>query len=222
MRSKFSTAFAVLVAAIALGAVAAASASAAECPGTGEGVELCSGGHVLEGTFEFVGKHKTGTTAQFKIEAIMSLECTNTTSKGKLVATPGKVEVTGQSMEWTPCPFIGHAGCKVNPLKFGSGTGGLHGAWTNKGEFDEVALSSTGKAPFGEISITGCEQELEGKITGVQKCAFPSGIASEATSHVETCEPHGSELKYGTKIFELRNTEEISLTSGKAFSLQKG
>jgi hypothetical protein len=202
---------------LALSGIATASASAAECPGTGEGLELCSGGHTLEGTFEFTGK---AAGAKFKIESIGSYECAGIKSKGKFTTAPGKVEVTGQSMEWLSCHV--NPTCQFHPLVFGGGAG-LHGIWANKAGTDEITLSTVGTAPFGELLVTGCEQEMEGKITGAQKCKLPHAT-TEAATHEVVCEFSGSELQYkpGFRRFYMQVSEEVKLSSGKAFSLQQG
>jgi hypothetical protein len=99
---------------LALSAVGTASASAAECPGTGEGVVLCSSGHVQEGTFAFTGK-QIG-TKELEIEGLGKEQCGSAKSTGELVATKSGVEVKDDVIEWPNCEVVGHAGCKVNPI----------------------------------------------------------------------------------------------------------
>jgi hypothetical protein len=203
----------------ALGAVASASASAAECPGTGTGTQLCSGGKALEGTFAFTGKQQFGTTKIFNIVGVMSLDCSGLTNKGSLVATKSTVEVTKDIIEWSNCKLEGQPLCKVAPLVFGTTTG-LAGLLTLSGEVGEVTFSAAKGSPFGLVSVTGCEHEFEGKITGTQKCTWPSGTV-EAVKHKEVCTASGSKLRtngFETTIFV---NEELELTSGKAFSLQR-
>jgi hypothetical protein len=203
-----------LGAALALCALGTGSALASECPGTGTGLELCSEGHALTGTFEFTGK---GGPAIAGIESIGTWNCATTTSKGKFVAAVGTVEVAGQTMEWH-CAL---SGCKFNPLRFGTGTGGLHGAWGSKGEYDQITLAAASGSPFGELSITECEQERNNKITGEQSCQLRNPKV-EATSHTVECLASGGALKAGTKRFTMEGSETVSLASGKAFSLQQG
>jgi hypothetical protein len=218
MKPKHGVALAVILAALVLGVIGSASASAAECPGTGEGLALCSGGHALEGTFEFTSKHKSLTAEQFTISGIMTLSCSTSTGKGDIVATKTHVEVTKDIIEWSQCKLGGHANCKVKPFVFG-GTTGLNGALSETGEIGQIIFSSPVKETWGEISVIGCEQEYEGKVTGTQKCQI-SRATTELAVHEVVCSPTGSSLKVHLTQAEMTNSEELQLTSGKAFSLQ--
>jgi len=208
---------------LALSGIATASASAAECPGTGEGIELCSGGHVMEGTFAFTGKEVVGPEKRFELVGIMSLTCHSATSKGELVASKGKLEIIHDSGEWVGCQLVNHASCKVKPITFGPGAG-LKGAIASAGEIDELKLSPAEgeRKPFAEFGVTGCEQELSGKVTGTQTCKLPHSIRSEAAKHELECNSGELALKYGNRQVVVAIRETIELSSGKAFSLQQG
>ncbi|HEY2141691.1 MAG TPA: hypothetical protein VGG98_06495 [Solirubrobacteraceae bacterium] len=208
--------FAALLAVLAMSAIGAASASASECPGTGEGVVLCSGGHVLEGTFAFTGSKKASTGAKFNVVGIVSLQCEGQTSKGQLVATKTHVEMTNLVIERPGCKLEGHATCKVKPLVFGISPG-LKGVLSST---SEISLSPMTGELFSEVSITQCEQEYSAKVTGQQKCKLAKSTA-EAVTHEEVCASSESRLKAGTRIVELEFTEEIKLSSGQSFSLQR-
>jgi hypothetical protein len=206
-----------LVALLALsvtGSVAAGSASASECPGTGEGVVLCSGGHVQEGTFAFTG---ASTSGSFNVVGIMSIQCGSATSKGQFVATKSGVEITDYVIERPGCQLVGHAGCKVKPLIFGLGSG-LKGVLASS---SEIKLSPMTGEQFSEVSVSGCEQEYQAKVTGSQKCKLPASTA-EATTHEVNCAISESSLRAGSHSVELGLVEKIKLTSGKSFSLQRG
>jgi hypothetical protein len=208
-----------LLAVLALSGLSVASASASECPGSGEGVELCSEGHALEGTFAISNKTKSG--GSIYIEGIMSLQCSTTKSKGQIVAGKGRVEITSDVIEWTGCSLSGHAGCKVKAMILGMGPG-LHGGISLVGEIGEVTLAtSEEKQPFTEVSVTGCEQEYEGKVLGTQKCKL-ARVTTEAVGHEVSCTGSESRLKLRTRTVELEFHEEIQLSSGVKFSVQRG
>jgi hypothetical protein len=214
MRFTYRGALVALTAVLAMSLGSVASASAAECPGSGEGVVLCSGGHVLEGTFPY-----TGTQTNFEITFVGwgAPTCTTAKSSGQLVAAKSSVEIKNLVVEWSSCSLAGHASCKVKPIVFGSKGTGLNGIFAGTGE---VSLSAAEGELFAEVSITGCEQENVFKVKGHQVCSLP-GSTTEAVTHTVSCTTGGSHLKWGAKEATLRSHEEFKLTSGKAFSLQK-
>jgi hypothetical protein len=216
MRKNYKAVLIGLLVVLAVSVAASASASAAECPGTGSGVVLCSGGHVLEGTIPFTGKKKPGSGSEYEVEGVMKIVCTGSTSKGNYVATKTGVEVTDLVIENPGCSLSGHPTCTVKPLVFGLGSG-LKGALASP---EQITLSAMGEASFSEISVTGCEQAYTKKVTGTQKCSLPKST-TEAAKHEVVCEVPGGELFAGTKKVHIAFTEEIALASGKQFSLQK-
>jgi hypothetical protein len=203
-----------LLAILVVGVAGSASASAAECPGTGSGVVLCSGGHVQEGTFVF-----TGTESGFEIAfpGWGKPSCTTAKATGQLLATKSSVEISSYIIEWSGCYLAGHATCTVNPVVFKGGGTGLKGLFANT---NKVTLSPIAGRQLTEVSITGCEQEVLFKVTGDQICSLPSSTV-EATTHQISCATSGSQLKSGTREVTLALTETFKLSSGKAFSLQQ-
>jgi hypothetical protein len=216
-KELFRIASLTLVSALGIAAANVVSASAAECPGTGEGVALCSGGHVLEGTFPFTGKRIPGTGAEYEVEGIVKVECTGITTKGEFVATKTMVEARNVVIANNGCTLNGHANCTVKPLVFGLGSG-LKGTFAN---VSEVTWSSQTSEPFAEISITNCLQEFHAKVVGSRACKWTNGT-TEATIHKDECYT-GNNLRTSTgKIVYFSWSEELALTSGKAFSFQHG
>ncbi|HEY2141659.1 MAG TPA: hypothetical protein VGG98_06335 [Solirubrobacteraceae bacterium] len=214
MRFINRSVFAALVAVLAMSVIGSASASAAECPGTGTGVVLCSGGHVQEGTFAF-----TGTESNFEIEfsGWGKPTCSTAKATGQLVATKGGVEIKSYVIEWSGCSLAGHPSCKVGPIVFkGNGTG-LKGLFATT---SKVTLSPMEGRQLTEVSIVGCEQEALFKVTGEQVCSLPNSTV-EAATHQISCAVGGSKLKWGTKEAVLALTETFKLSSGKAFSFQQ-
>jgi hypothetical protein len=201
---------------LALSGIATASASAAECPGTGEGVVLCSGGHVQEGTFAFTGKKTVGNNSEYEVQGIMKIFCGISTSKGQFVATKGHVEITNLVIDNPSCYLTGTS-CKVKPLIFGIAPG-LKGVLTGTTEIELSPMSGT---QFAEISVSECEHEYQAKVTGSQKCQLALSTI-EAVTHEEICTASGSKLHAGTKQVVIEFAEEIKLSSGAKFSLQHG
>ena len=203
-----------LIAIFAVAVGASASAAAAECPGTGEGVALCSGGHELEGTFAFTGKSVGA--KQVEVGGLAGPTCTASKASGQLVATKGSVEVADLSSEWSKCSITGEASCKVKPIVLGE-DGGFSSVLANPGE---LTLSRLTGNPFAVVSISGCLKSTEWTVRGIQRCKLPSSTV-EALAHEILCQKSGSELKVGAKAASLESEEEITLVSGKEFSLQK-
>ncbi len=216
---KVTIASVTIIAIFAVAALGTASASAAECPGTGEGVVLCSGGHVLEGTIPFTGK-ATPSEHRFEVAGVLTVGCEKFTSKGQFLATNASVNISQEYIEWSGCKLLGHSACKVKPLTFGVGSG-LHGVVGLVGTLAETTVAAAeSRLPVAQLSITGCEQEYEGRVTGTQKCELPNAT-SEATKHGLSCLAQGSELKVNGRAATLTDGEEIALSGGQAFSLQR-
>jgi hypothetical protein len=216
MKIRHAIGLMLLLGALVLSAVGPASASAAECPGTGTGVVLCSGGHVQEGTFGFTAKAKK---LSVNSNAIGTIECTGSTGgSGQFVATKSTVEMTKLIIEWGGCTLPGTT-CTVQPIVIGVGLG-LHGAMTLAGKLGEVTLSTaTERTEFAKIKITGCTQAIEGKITGTQVLQLPLST-SEAT--IQSAQAGVSHLSaFGGKAVIVLFNGELELSSGKAFSFQK-
>ncbi|HEY2141953.1 MAG TPA: hypothetical protein VGG98_07835 [Solirubrobacteraceae bacterium] len=221
MRLISRGAFVALAVVLLAGVVGSASASAAECPGTGSGVALCSGGHVQEGTFAFTGKQNRSYTLE--PEGLGKWTCeSGGGSKGQFVATKGKVEITGLVIRTADCHLAGTT-CTVKPVIFDGGnpTGsgpGLGGVLPNAGA---VTLSSPAKGePFTELITTNCVQAGTLKIKGKQVCSLPSSTV-EASTHQLTCDASGSKLATGSRSVFVTLGETIELSPGKVFSLQQ-
>ncbi len=222
MRGTHRAALMAVLMALALGVGASASASAAECPGTGSGVALCSGGHVQLGSFPFTSTWKIGTTKIFSIQGIMSLSCTNGSGHGEFVTSAGKVEIKKYASEWTGCSVPGAPSCHVAPIVFGV-SGGLKGLFAIAGEAFEIKLSpSEGETKtYAEFSVTGCEQERGGKVKGTHKCQMPHSVTTEAVAHELNCAGSGSSLTFEGTPVTVTVAEELSLTSGHLYSIQR-
>jgi hypothetical protein len=209
-----------LGAALVMSALATASASASECPGTGEGVALCSGGHVQLGSFAFTSKRASGSTELvFEYVGLLRITCTTSKGSGELVATTGHVEVVKDVIEWTGCSIAANPACKVSPFRFGM-FGGLKGSFALVGTLAEITVTGAENEKFGEIHITGCELEREGTIKGTQKCSI-SKATSEAATHEFLCQSANSKLHIASTSVSINSHEEISLTSGNSYSLQR-
>jgi type 1 fimbria pilin len=230
-------AFAAFVAALAMSAVGAASASAAECPGTveGGGIALCSEGHEQKGTLSFTGKQESATPSDpFNLIGggiPLTVKCgTVKLSKGSFVAgAGGKLEITGLYLEYPECVVTSdEVDCEVTA---GAITvDGLEGKGTGPGlaaglaSTSELTLLSGGTKErwtvFHVKSKAGhtCSTSREATIRGSSKCSLP-GSTAEAVTHIVKCESTkflNSGLEAG---FEL--TAEVKLSSGKVWSLQK-
>jgi hypothetical protein len=234
MRSTCKTAVVALLAVLSVGAIASASASAAECPGTveGGGIALCSGGHEQKGSFAFSGQKQSGTTMRLYISEYQSyIECEKSElSKGSFVAATGKLEISGLYVELSHCVVSGEPTlCEVSPILIdgseGKGTGpGLAATLKSTGE---VTLHPGTGTRWGVIHIKSAPGRLctmaaisGSSLTGEQKCALP-GSTIEAVKHVLECRISGSKLKIAGHVGELELTAEIGLTSGNKWSLQQ-
>lgn len=217
MRFIPRTALVALVAALTVGALAAgsAAASAAECPGTGSGVALCSGKHALEGTFAFTGKYTSGTALKLEVPDFPYIYCDSTASTGQFVASKGRLEMSGTAIEWSQCePSLDQGSCEVKPLSFTGSAATLLNT-------SEVMLPLAGKLIIKGRPGNTCELAGEYALKGEQKCKLP-GSTLEALAHRRECLPTGSTMKFAGKAAHLEFTEEISLSPSKEFSLQHG
>lgn len=237
MKKSHGVVLIALLTAILLSALGAASASAAECPGTveGGGVALCSEGHELKGSFAFSGAQKAGTTADVFEPYHRTLPVTISCglaklSKGSFVAGTGKLEVSGLYIKYEECrDTADETDCEVSSITVdgseqGLGTGpGLSSTITGTGS---LTLAGGGAkqwwTKYVVKSKTGhtCTGFSEGKIRGTATCSLPESTI-EAITHILKCE-YGKDtlLNSGSEAgFEL--TSELKLASGKTWSLQK-
>jgi hypothetical protein len=234
MKSVIRTVLAGGLLVFALGAVTAASASAAECPGTieGGGVSLCSGGHEQKGTFAFTGEHKPGTAGIMFSPTTVSLKCSEPAKvvKGNLVAgSGGKLEITGLYIEYKECGVEGaESECPMRDFTVdgaeGTGSGpGLKATLTSPGEVDLVSAGTGERWMTMRVHGEACIENATYPVHGSAKCELPKST-SEAVKHVIACFLSGNKLKYGSisePRIEWEEELEIGLTSGKAWSLQK-
>jgi hypothetical protein len=237
MKSVMRVVFLAGLALLALGGIAAASASAAECPGTveGGGIALCSGGHEQKGTFAFTGQQQAGSFADpFNVTGFgTTVGCgTVKLSKGAFVAgAGGKLEVAGLYLEYPNCTVSSdEADCEVagglitvDGLE-GKGTGpGLSAQLTSTSETDLLGGGTKSYWTFYRIKSKAghtCGSTWEAKVRGNAKCGLPSSTV-EAVTHILKCEYAKSEILNSGDAAGFELTAEIKLSSGKAWSLQK-
>jgi hypothetical protein len=216
-------------------ATASASAESAKCPGKNEkgAYVLCSGGVTQVGTFTFTGAHDKELPISFEIPSFpMKMYCEGgKVTKGSFDGTESKLEITGLYIEMS-CeePLEGSTICEILPIVIdggeGKGTGpGLSSTITSS---SEVRLSSTGTdQPWTHFNIKSkpghtCQlaSASPGLLHGEQECKLLEG-ATEKVAHVLECDPAGSSLKLFGKATNFEYTAEVSLTSGKNWSIQK-
>jgi hypothetical protein len=239
MRSMFRSVLVALMAVFAVGAVASASASAAECPGTveGGGIALCSGGHEQKGTFAFTGVQKSGTFSDpFNlvgggIPLTVSCGALVKLSKGSFIASSGKLEISGLYLNYSGCTVSSdEVDCEVAAGAItvdgaeGAGTGpGLSASLASTAEVTLLGGGTSRKwtkfvvrGKPGHACTTSRTETPRGQVT----CGLPESTV-EAVTHILKCEFGKSELtSSGLQVgFEL--TGELKLSSGKAWSLQK-
>jgi hypothetical protein len=185
-----------LVAALAMGAIASASASAHA--------------YKIEGTELTTSEEVAGTSETSKLEAkgLATIECTKDTFTGS-------IEKAGKStgkVEFKSCKVVGAEACAVvEPIKF-----------KFKDELTEFEklVADEFKPETGETFVT---IELEGAkcaitpkklaVKGTQICKLPEA-GSEKEEHSIECTPAGSKLKLGTVEATFKSTEKVHL-SGK-------
>lgn len=226
---------------LALSGVAAASASAAECPGTveGGGVALCSGGHEQKGTFAFTGQKEPKSEEKVFFSYLNpyhpNIACNAVTlSKGSFVAaSKGKLEVSGLYIEYTGCRDPSNESeCEVRSAGGGE-TVLVDGAWeaggpglsaaplTNTSELFLNANESRRWTKFSLASRAGktCAQTSEYNIKGEAKCTLPNST-TELVTHILDCSDDKL-LTENSQSTEWDLTAEVKLASGKAWSLKK-
>jgi hypothetical protein len=205
-----------------------------KCPGTNEkgAYVLCSGGVTQVGTFTFTGVHKAGSgETAFEVPAFpMKMYCEEgKITKGSFDGTVSKLEIAGLYIEITGCTEEPQA-CDVHPIVIdgdeGTGTGpGLSATIASSSELELVSTSS------GELwskvkvtSKTGTDCYLASfspsRLHGHQVCKLLEG-ATEKVTHVLDCLAAGSDLKLFEHEASFAYTAEITLTSGKNWSIQK-
>jgi hypothetical protein len=222
-----------------VGAVASASASAAECPGTveGGGIALCSGGHEQKGTFAFTGAQKAGTFSDpFNLVGggiPLTVSCNGLVklSKGSFVASSGKLEISGLYLNYGECTASSdEADCEVAAGAItvdgaeGAGTGpGLSASLASTAEVTLLGGGASRKwTKFVVRSKPGhaCTSSRRAEIRGVATCGLPESTV-EAVTHILKCEFGKSALTNSGLQAGFELTGELKLSSGKAWSLQK-
>jgi hypothetical protein len=228
-----------LMAMLAVGAVASASASAAECPGTveGGGIALCSGGHEQKGTFAFTGVQKSETFSDpFNLEGggiplTVSCGALVKLSKGSFVASSGKLEISGLYLNYGECTVSSdEAECEVAThaitVDGAEGVGTGSGLSASLASTAEVTLLGGGasrkwtrfvvKSKPGHTCSSSRTELPRGQVT----CGLPESTV-EAVTHVLKCQFGKSELTSSGLAVGFELTGELKLSSGKAWSLQK-
>ena len=216
-----------MVAVFALGAVAAASASAhefivpchkvlamnvpesqwenAECT-----KKLVGGGfdtRLLESEIE--PAENTSGPSTLEGVGLVAIKCEKDVSKDTLES---RGDTTG-NVKFTECKVVGAATCKVKePIEFTFNDE----LTVFKGEPGEIFEPVEGKL-FVAITITGCSVEGKYEVTGKQQCELPEATVAKA-EHEVVCTPAGSELKLKTAEAKFTSTEKVKLTSGKNWS----
>jgi hypothetical protein len=217
-------------------ATASASAEAVKCPGTNEkgAYVLCSGGVTQVGTFTFTGVHEATTPITFFVPSYeWEMGCEEgKITKGSFDGTASKLEIAGLYMEITRCnePAEGNTVCEVLPIVIdgdeGTGTGpGLSATIASSSELELVSTSSGELWSKVKIRSKGEHMCTMAGLTpsplhGKQECKLLEG-ATEKVTHVLKCESIGSHLKLFGKETLFTYAAELSLTSGKNWSIQK-
>jgi hypothetical protein len=239
MRSMCRTVVVALSAVCVVGAVASASASAAECPGTveGGGIALCSGGHEQKGTFAFTGVQKSESYSDpFNLEGggiPLTVSCNGLVklSKGSFVATSGKLEISGLYLSYGECGVSSdETDCEVTTHAItvdgaeGAGTGpGLSASLASTAEVTLLGGGTSRKwtkfvvrGKPGHACTTSRTETPRGQVT----CGLPESTV-EAVTHILKCEFGNSALTSSGLQVGFALTGELKLSSGKAWSLQK-
>jgi hypothetical protein len=220
-----------MLALFAVGAVASASASAAECPDTvkGKDVAICktTGGvkKEVEGTFTFTSKKKAGTTSELKVENGPDIVCTAAENTGKIVATNSSLKITHLVITFTICKVVNtpetEAECKVTEpiVANGGGTEGIEGNWLEE-KTSPITFKPAVGTTFAEVTITGVGcifKVAKAKVVGEQECNLVTP-ETEALNHVIECTFAGSKLKFGAALnkAEFKLTEEAALSGTEA------
>jgi len=202
MRSMFRSVLVALMAVLALGAVAAASASAHE--------------FIVEGKTVAAGEQVAaeGTGGVVKIEKQVSgktvtVECKNSRSKNHL-EKEGK---TNGEVTFEKCAVVGLSGCRVPNWKL---------RFSDQLVLFEAALADEfkpepGQTELGVMEIEVCALKGTYAVTGTFTCALP-GVGVERVEHEMICEPKGSSLKIGGDSASIAGSEKIHLESGKQWS----
>jgi hypothetical protein len=237
MKSPIRAVLAAGLAMLAFSALATASASAeaVKCPGKNEkgAYILCSGGVTQIGTFAFTGVHDKESPIYFEVPSFpMKMYCEGgKITKGSFDGTEAKLELTGLYIEMT-CeePLEGSTICEVLPVLIdgaeGKGTGpGLSSTITSSSELRLTSTSS--EQLWTHINIKSkpghtCQlaSASPGLLRGEQGCKLLEGATEEST-HVLECNPVSSNLKLFGKETHFQYGAELTLTSGKDWSIQK-
>jgi hypothetical protein len=223
MRSTYRKALALPVVILAMSAIGVASASAAECPGTGEGVALCVEGKKQTTNAPFVAEKKAGTEGHMYIEGEgWGFEC-------KKAAVSGEFNATGLSLAIEKTT-IAYSECKVNSsvkneekCQIKSFTAEISGSFIGHETGSVVFTGSKSGETWAEITVTGAGCTIvitKAPITGKQTCRLPA-VGTELVTHEFQCGSEGSNLKFEGRSFGLQLTESMKLVSAKSWSLQR-
>jgi len=221
-----------LLAVLAFGAVAAASASAAhefwvpECENQGPGHKYatrvkCEKGEIGTGEWE-----RSGALAPIAAGEEVPVEGTSGTSilevpelnEAKIECKEdkfsGTLKAAGQTtakVEFEKCTVVSPEHCTVaEPIKVNV---------TDQLVIFHETLADAFEPPSGEpfvvIKLKGSECLAKGefKVKGKQQCALPEGEI-EKVEHEIDCKPIGSELTLGAKEAKFEGKEKVKLTGG--------
>jgi hypothetical protein len=204
MRSMFRSVLVTLVAVFALGAVAAASASAHE---------FIVEGKAVAGGEKVAAEGEGGTT---------TIEWTEGTTKIKVECASSKVfdtlEGGGASegeVALSSCSLAGSTLCKVPNLLY-STRDQLSGS---AGSLVDDFKPAGERSQFFVLEFTGSLCSIKGGYTieGAYACGLPE-VGKEAAEHEIACKPEGSELTFAGKPVRLTSVVKVGLKSGKKWS----
>jgi hypothetical protein len=219
-----------MLASLAIGAVASASASAHEFSvpchkvsaankekGEWEKIGATGKCETANAKGEFTEKLLTGETESIEgtsgpsfLESPslgITIECAEDTFTGTMAAAGLS---TGE-VKFYRCRVVVPATCKVKePIEF-KFKDKLVGAATEpvNDEFEP----ETGTT-FVEITLSGCTAEGKYKVEGTQTCSIPAAGQGWAV-HEMICNPYGSKLKLGTGAAYFTSDETVRIDSGK-------
>jgi hypothetical protein len=202
---------ATLLAVLAVGAVASASASAHE--------------FIVEGKPITGAEPATGTSPTFKVAFVLlgvtlTVECKTTT----FTHTFGKEgnEAPGGRAYSNSCEMKKPQGCTVRRVAFefygalGGSLSSLTDKFTGAGRGEELFKLAIEPKESEKCSLSG-----EYVIAGSQTCGVDSSkkrAEEEKIEHEMVCKPTGSEIHLGSNPVTFQYTETVKLVSGKKWS----
>ncbi|HEY2142656.1 MAG TPA: hypothetical protein VGG98_11435 [Solirubrobacteraceae bacterium] len=229
MKANYRIVLAALLAAMAFGTIASASASAAECPGTETGkVALCIEGKKTVGEVPFTAKANFG--AVLTIEGGIAIKCGKVSSKGTFlpVASNAAIKVSKLTVEFTSCTMSAPANCRVKePFTLEKLSGeATETTFTffpaeNQTRFGVLTIINSG----GTCAIGGADAvTTEGHKTSLGPVCTLSKVTEESAEHEANCPGSKSHLEINAAPAELELPENIALSGaylGKKWSIQK-